>query len=113
MRKLLLALAAVAALVGCDKEDDKVVYKAEINLSEVTVYAGNTKHLEAKITPETEVVWEWTSSDEAVATVDNGGMVTAVAPGSATIKVSTTVGGGDYVRRMRGNRSGETDYRIG
>ena len=94
MKKLLLAFAAVAALVGCDKDDDKVVYKAEINLSEVTVYAGNTKQLDAKIEPATEVVWEWTSSDEAVATVDGNGMVTAVAPGETTIKASTTVGGG-------------------
>lgn len=94
MRKLLLAFAAVAALVGCDKDDDKVVYKAEINLSDVTVYAGNTKQLEATITPATEVVWEWTSSDEAVATVDGSGMVTAIVPGETTIKASTTVGGG-------------------
>ncbi len=94
MRKLLLAFAAVAALVGCDKDDDKVVYKAEINLSDVTVYAGDTKQLEATITPATDVVWEWTSSDEAVATVDGSGMVTAIVPGETTIKASTTVGGG-------------------
>ena len=92
MKKLFLMFAAVAALVGCDKDDEKVVYKAEINLSEVTVYAGNTKQLDATITPATDVVWEWSSSNETIATVDGSGMVTAVAPGEATIKASTAVG---------------------
>ena len=34
----------------------------------------------------------WSSYDETVATVDNSGKVTAVAPGTATITVKTTDG---------------------
>jgi len=92
MKKLLLMFAAVATLVGCDKDDEKVVYEAEITPAEVSVYAGDTKQLDAKIEPATEVVWAWTSSNETIATVDGSGLVTAVAPGEATINVSATVG---------------------
>ena len=37
--------------------------------------------------PVTDVTFAWTSSDEAVATVDEGGLVTTVGPGSAEITV--------------------------
>lgn len=44
---------------------------------------------EPKDTGDTDVVW--TTSDESVATVDNNGLVTAVAPGEATITVTSSV----------------------
>lgn len=78
MKKLTaLALAVVLAfsLVACGKS-------VELDKTELTfTAAGETAQLTAK----TKGELTWTSSDEAVATVDQNGLVTAVAPGAATI----------------------------
>ncbi len=54
------------------------------------VKAGETVQLNAEVTPATADAesLEWTSSNEKIATVDNEGLVTAVAPGRAVITVS-------------------------
>ena len=54
---------------------------------ELVTNGENSKHLDAKMTPEdaTEVKLAYTSSDESVATVDENGLVTAVADGECTI----------------------------
>ncbi|MBQ7953805.1 MAG: Ig domain-containing protein [Clostridia bacterium] len=63
--------------------------KKTLNLS-----VGESETLVATITPSTATVKtvKWESSDTNVATV-SGGKVTAVNPGTATIKVTTTNGG--------------------
>jgi len=55
---------------------------------------GDEATLAATVAPEeaTDKSVTWASSDEAVATVDAEGKVTAVAPGTATITVTTTDG---------------------
>ena len=58
----------------------------KLNKSETTIYTGNTETLVATVEPsDTTDTVVWTSSKESVATVDNTGKVTAVAPGTATI----------------------------
>ena len=54
---------------------------------ELVTNGENSKNLDAKMTPEdaTEVKLAYTSSDESVATVDENGLVTAVADGECTI----------------------------
>lgn len=54
---------------------------------ELVTNGENSKNLDAKIVPEdaTEVKLTYTSSDESVATVDENGLVTAVADGECTI----------------------------
>lgn len=54
---------------------------------ELVTNGENSKNLDAKMTPEdaTEVKLTYTSSDESVATVDENGLVTAVADGECTI----------------------------
>ena len=54
---------------------------------ELVTNGENSKNLDAKIVPEdaTEVKLAYTSSDESVATVDENGLVTAVADGECTI----------------------------
>lgn len=54
---------------------------------ELVTNGENSKNLNAKIVPEdaTEVKLAYTSSDESVATVDENGLVTAVADGECTI----------------------------
>ena len=62
--------------------------------STATITAGQTKTLTATVAPDnaTDKTVSWSSSDEAVATVEDG-VVTAVAAGTATITVTTTDGG--------------------
>lgn len=59
-----------------------------LNKSDFTLFkAGETYTLKAEVTGIEEAL-VWTSSDENVATVDENGVVTAVAPGTATITVA-------------------------
>ena len=64
-----------------------------ISISEKSLYlTGGSKTLTATVIPEgaTNSDLEWSSSDTAVATVNQNGVVTAVADGTATITVRTT-----------------------
>ena len=78
--------------------DDSVIYKVtkvELNKTSLTLDVGNSDTLIAAITPDnaTDKSVTWESSAPGVATVDTSGKVTAVAPGTATITVTTTDGG--------------------
>ncbi len=61
-----------------------------LSASEAELTEGDTFRLTAEVAPAdvTDKTVTWTSSDEAVATVDASGLVTAVAPGSATVTAS-------------------------
>jgi uncharacterized protein YjdB len=65
-----------------------------LNKSATGILVGGTETLTATITPShaTNQNVTWTSSDNSVATVDNTGLVTAVADGTATITVTTVDG---------------------
>ena len=60
-----------------------------------SIFVGDSETLTATITPEnaTNQKVTWKSSNEAVATVDAAGKVTAVKAGEATITVTTDDGG--------------------
>lgn len=66
----------------------------ELNRSNVEVNVGETIPLLATVLPEdaTDKTVTWASSDENVAMVDENGLVTAVAPGTATITATTNDG---------------------
>jgi uncharacterized protein YjdB len=88
--------AEVTAAVGELKEIVPVVVQIVSSIKpatdELALLTGETKQVVAELLDETgtpckgEV--EWTGGDRAVATVTADGTVTAVAPGSATLKVS-------------------------
>ena len=88
--RILSLLMTLALLVNCCP----TVFAAEggetaASVSIVTPSAtelepGQTLQLEATAEPAGDV--EWSSSDEAVATISDSGLVTAVAPGSVTIE---------------------------
>ena len=61
------------------------------------MYVGDTSNLIATVAPTnaTNQKVQWESDDEDVATVDQNGKVTAIAPGTATITVTTVDGGFD------------------
>ena len=60
-----------------------------------TLLTGNTMTLTATVSPDnaTNKGVSWSSDDTTVAAVDGNGKVTAVAPGTATIKATTADGG--------------------
>lgn len=97
MKKLLLSLIATAALVACDeKTDEPIVYDIEIEPSAVTLFAGDTKALNAKIDPATDMALVWTSSNETVAEVDDTGIVTAKSAGEATVTAALDCADGHF-----------------
>ena len=67
------------------------VTRITLDKEEATILVGITKTLKATIEPAnaTDKTVIWTSSDEDVATVDENGVVTAVAEGTATITATS------------------------
>jgi uncharacterized protein YjdB len=70
------------------------VIGVELNKSSLTLYVGSIETLIATVLPENAANRNvtWHSNNRAVATVDDNGKVTAIAPGRATISVITTDG---------------------
>lgn len=66
----------------------------ELNQSDATMNVGDTLQLVATVKPEnaTNDKVTWSTSDEAVATVDENGTIVAKKPGTAMIKVTTVEG---------------------
>ena len=78
-----ITLILAAAIVGCpDPAPD-----AEITItpSTVTVEVGATGTFEASSTSDEDTSFTWSSENEAIATVDQNGVVTGVAEGGTTI----------------------------
>lgn len=65
-----------------------------LDKTSASLEVGKTLQLKATVSPEnaTDKAVTWTSSDEKVATVSSEGLVTAVAPGKATIQATTEDG---------------------
>ena len=91
------ALAVMFGTVSCsddyEKEGTIAVSAIAVNPTTAAVKPGATVTLSATVTPEdaTDKTITWSSSDEKVATVD-GGKVTGVAEGTATITATTKSG---------------------
>ena len=102
--KKLLSLVLVVALaflfVGCGSSDAKPT-KIEVSAAgnKTTLTVGEQVALSATVTPEnaTDKAVEWSSEDNAIATVSANGTVTAVAKGEvdivATAKADSSVKG--------------------
>ncbi|WP_161595779.1 Ig-like domain-containing protein [Flavobacterium pectinovorum] len=70
------------------------VASVSVTPATASLYAGNTQQLSATIAPAnaTNKTITWTSSNNAVATVNSSGLVTAVSAGTATITTTTQDG---------------------
>jgi len=91
---LVVVVFAIVGLPSCS-DDDAVVAVDQVTVDpvELAMEIGGTVKIEVAVSP-SDASYEsilWSSSDPAVATVDNGGNVTALAVGETT--VSATVGG--------------------
>ena len=90
MRKFLIPLAtAVVLALSCEKTPKEVaVSGVSIDRSTVEMTIGQTVQLSATVTPSdaTDQSITWSSTKNSVATVNNNGLVTAVAEGRTTIK---------------------------
>ena len=74
---------------------DVLVSSIRLDRTEIELNEGTNTQLEATILPKnaTNQVLEWTSDNDAIATVDSSGVVTAVNHGETIIRVRSTDGG--------------------
>ena len=88
-----LLLCATAVFASCGKDDPVAVSDVRIDKLTMALTVGETGQLTVTVTPgdaaDKSVVWN--SGNTAAATVDDNGLVTAVAAGNATI--TATAGG--------------------
>lgn len=71
-----------------------MVTEVSLDVTDVSIEANDTIRLLAEILPinATNKTLEWSSSDESVATVDENGLVTAIAAGNTVITVKSKDG---------------------
>jgi len=84
MKKILFPLLAAFCLVGCGLNPE-LTPKVTLNTYFIMLHPGETAAIEATVTPQVTVTWN--TSRPSVATVDDKGVVTAVADGNALITV--------------------------
>ncbi|MEY8392970.1 Ig-like domain-containing protein [Lachnospiraceae bacterium 45-W7] len=91
--------------ISCDREDvspvtveitvtdhEILITGIKVKETETSIEAGKTYQIEASVEPEDtteDMTLEYQSSDEEVATVDENGLVTAIAEGEAEIEISS------------------------
>lgn len=107
---LVTAIAPGTATITCKATDGsgviatcKVTVKqlvtgVALNKTSATVYTAKTLQLKATISPSnaSNKAVTWSSSNSAIAKVSSSGLVTAVAPGTATITCKAKDGSGKY-----------------
>lgn len=86
-RTLSLALISAFVLVGCEQPVEETPVKVHLNKGLISnLPVGSTQTLVATLDPADAVATVvWSSSDEAVAVVNDEGEVTGIAPGEAVI----------------------------
>ncbi len=85
-----LLLSTVILFTSCKDDDDKDTVVMGISLSEssVSIKPGDLKVLTATVTPQGAAAVTWRSSNDAVATVSQDGVVTGVADGTTIVTAS-------------------------
>ena len=85
----------VSRVEALEKPETINVTGVTLDKTTLSLEVGGTATLKATISPENASykAVRFTSSDEAIATVDDNGLVTAVAPGSAEITVESLMDG--------------------
>lgn len=97
-----LGILPDSALAGNPSGNDSMVTQVRLNTDSATISVGagerQTYQLTATVAPESahDRTLAWTSSDTSVAKVDGNGLVTSVAPGTATITATARDGSKEY-----------------
>ncbi|MDR0567054.1 MAG: Ig-like domain-containing protein, partial [Prevotellaceae bacterium] len=89
---LMSALACGAMAASCGNDDDGVALTGlRVSPETITKPVGETQQVTVTKVPDDagNVTYTWTSSNEAVATVSNAGLVTITGIGAATVKVAS------------------------
>ena len=84
-------VAIAVSLIACSKDDETGVTGISVDKKELSLMIGETQQLVATVTPENAAPVEWSSSDTTIVTVNETGLVTAVAVGNA--KITASAGG--------------------
>ena len=86
---------SVEVVDGEDKPQEVAVTNVSLDAASLTLTEGETQTLTATVLPDnaTNKKVSWSSSNDAVVSVDQNGAVTAVKEGTATISVTTEDGG--------------------
>ena len=84
------------AQATCEVEVKQYVTSINLNKTSLSLEIGDEVTLSATILPDNanDKTYTWSSSDNAIASVDNSGKVTAKAKGKSTIKVTANDGNG-------------------
>ena len=93
---LFAAICILLMAISCQKEPQVVkVESVSLNTTSLTLVEGDSQSLTATVSPSNadNKKVSWSSSNSSVATVDDRGTVTAIAPGTATITAKTEDGG--------------------
>lgn len=92
---LVFASSLIIFLSGCSKDDNNIaVTGVKLDVTQKDLSIGALLQVTATITPQDASNKEvsWTSANNDVATVDQNGKITAIAPGTTTINVNTDDG---------------------
>ena len=82
----LLLLTTTASNIGCTDDSPAQITSLKLNRTELTLQPGETFQLEATTRPaDAGVPIKWSSSNEAVAAVDERGLVTGTGYGAALV----------------------------
>ena len=83
-----------ATIIGKDIQNEILATSISLNQSQLSLQVGNTSQLIATVLPDsaTNTSVTWLSNAPSVASVDENGLVTALAVGNATITATTTDG---------------------
>ena len=89
IKKFVIFFTLAAIIMSASIMKTAAYDSIRLNKTSIVLRVSQTFKLEATVIPENETVYlQWRSDNEAVATVDKSGCVTAVSPGEANISVT-------------------------
>ena len=92
--KTVLSLDDISANLTVKEKENVLATSLQMNQSDVMLYKGESLQLTATILPDdaTNKALNWASSDDSIVSVDENGLVTAIAVGETTVIATTTDG---------------------
>ena len=101
-RIIYAALTLAAIIVVSCKSNDENVKAVLLDKTRLEIVKGQSARLTARVVPEQEAQFEWLSQDERYVTVDQDGLVTALALKKSSVDADEVVPVSVYVRYENG-----------